>query len=151
MYNYFCRKQHMDLSFHKILKKDFLEILPLVQKLMNYQFSDDILKERFSEMFDQNYECYGVYIDRKLIGVFGLWFMTRHYAGRSCEPDHVYIDDAYRGKGIGKKVFTWIYAYAKEKGCETSELNSYVSNYPSHKFYLNENYEIRGYHFVKKL
>ncbi|WP_317194003.1 GNAT family N-acetyltransferase [Aquimarina mytili] len=117
---------------------------------MNNQFEDEILMERFTEMFDQNYECWGVYQDDKQIGIFGLWFMTRHYAGRSCEPDHVYIDDTYRGKGIGKKVFAWIYEYAQSKGCETSELNSYVSNYPSHKFYLNENYEIWGYHFVKK-
>nr|WP_109299825.1 GNAT family N-acetyltransferase [Aquimarina sp. AU474] len=141
----------MDLAFHKILKQDFLEVLPLIQKLMNNQFSDQILIERFGEMFDQNYECWGVYLGEERIGIFGLWFMTRHYAGRSCEPDHVYIDDGYRGKGIGKKVFAWIYEYTKSKGCVMSELNSYVVNYPSHKFYLNEGYEIWGHHFVKRL
>ncbi len=141
----------MNLAFHKILKEDFPDVLPFIQKLMNNQFTNEVLIERFEEMFDQNYECWGVHLDEKRIGVFGLWFMTRHYAGRSCEPDHVIIDDVYRGRGIGKKVFEWIYKYAKSKGCETSELNSYVSNFPSHKFYLNEGYEIWGYHFVKKL
>lgn len=77
--------------------------------------------------------------------------MTRHYAGKSCEPDHIYIHPNHRNKGIGKKLFEFIYRYAKEKGCETSELNSYVSNYRSHKFYLNEGYEIKGYHFLKEL
>ncbi len=147
----FAENHHMNLAFHKILKQDFPESLPMVQKLMNNQFSDDILLERFEEMFEQNYECWGVYLDKKQIGIFGLWFMTRHYVGRSCEPDHVYIDNTYRSKGIGKKVFEWIYEYAKSKGCETSELNSYVANYPSHKFYLNEGYEIWAHHFVKKL
>ncbi|WP_062062518.1 GNAT family N-acetyltransferase [Aquimarina longa] len=141
----------MNLAFHKILKEDFCKALPLLQKLMKNQFSDDILMQRFEEMFEQNYECWGVYLDKELIGIFGLWFMTRHYVGRSCEPDHVFIKEAYRSKGIGKKVFTWIYEYAKSRGCEASELNSYVTNYPSHKFYLNEGYEIWGYHFVKKL
>lgn len=93
-------------------------------------------------MFDQNYECWGVYKNNKIIDVFGLWFMTRHYVGTSCEPDHVYIDEEQRGKGVGKKVFEWIYIYAKNKGCEASELNSYVENYPSHKFYLNEGYNM---------
>ena len=102
-------------------------------------------------MFEQNYECWGIQLDEKLIGVFGLWFMTRHYAGRSCEPDHVYIEKDYRSKGIGKQLFQWIYTYAKKKGCETSELNTYVSNYPSHKFYYNEGYETWGYHMVKRL
>ena len=102
-------------------------------------------------MFKQNYECHGIYWDTKLVGVFGLWFATRHYAGKTCEADHVYIDDNYRNKGIGKAVFAWIFEYAKCKGCETSELNSYVSNYPSHKFYMNQGYNILGYHFLKKL
>lgn len=31
--------------------------------------------------------------------------MTRHYVGTSCEPDHVYIDEEQRGKGVGKKVY----------------------------------------------
>ncbi|MBQ4822269.1 GNAT family N-acetyltransferase [Aquimarina sp. MMG016] len=141
----------MDLAFHKILKQDISTILPMIQKLMNNQLEDKVLGQRFSEMFDQNYECWGVHFEGKIIGVFGLWFMTRHYAGKSCEPDHVYIDDKYRGRGIGKEVFSWIYEYARNKGCETSELNSYVSNYPSHKFYLNEGYEIWAHHFVKKL
>lgn len=141
----------MELAFNKILKTEISQILPLIQQLMGNQFSDEVLTERFSEMFEQNYECFGIYFEEKLVGVFGMWFMTRHYAGRSCEPDHIYIDERYRSLGIGKKLFRFIYKYAEEKGCETSELNSYVSNYRSHKFYLNEGYDIKGYHFLKKL
>ena len=141
----------MNLTYERVSKSDFSEFLPFIQKLMNHQFSDEILLQRFEEMFEQNYECWGVYLDEKRIGIFGLWFMTRHYAGRSCEPDHVYLDDSIRNKGVGKKVFAWIYDYARSKGCETSELNSYVSNFASHKFYLNQGYEIWAHHFVKKL
>lgn len=147
----FAEKSRMNLAFNKILKEEIPQILPLIQQLMENQFSDDILLERFTEMFTQNYECFGIYLDEKLVGVFGMWFMTRHYAGRSCEPDHIYIDESYRNLGIGKKLFEFIYDYAGKKGCETSELNSYVSNYRSHKFYLNEGYVIKGYHFIKKL
>ena len=43
--------------------------------------------ERFEEMFDQNYECRGIFLEGELIGVIGLGFMIRHYAGRSFEPD----------------------------------------------------------------
>jgi GNAT superfamily N-acetyltransferase len=141
----------MEPAFNKILKEDIETIIPLIQKLSKEEFSDDILKKRFTEMLEQNYECFGIFIDQKLIGVFGLWFMTRHYAGRSCEPDHIYISEEVQGKGIGKKLFKFIYNYAEEKGCETSELNSYVQNYRSHKFYMNEGYVIKGYHFLKKL
>ena len=103
------------------------------------------------EIFDQNYECFGVYHGEELIGVFGLWFMTRHYAGRSCEPDHVYVKPEYQNKGIGREIFNFIFEYAEKKGCETAELNSYVHNFKSHKFYMNHGFVIKGYHFLKKL
>ena len=130
---------------------DINTFLPLVQELMEHSVAENLLKSRFAEMFEQRYECYGVYVDGLLAGVFGLWFATRHYAGKTCEVDHVFIKTEYRGKGLGKQVFKWIYTYALEKGCETSELNAYVHNFLGHKFYLNENYVIKGYHFLKKL
>jgi diamine N-acetyltransferase len=147
----FAEKSRMNLAFNKILKEQIPQILPMVQRLMEHQFSNEILQQRFEEMFSQNYECFGIFHEEKIIGVFGMWFMTRHYAGRSCEPDHIYIEEAYRNKGVGKKLFEFIYSYARDKGCETSELNSYVHNFRSHKFYLNEDYVIKGYHFLKKL
>src|SRR5690606_37301805 len=147
----FAEKRIMAVAFNKILKEGIPAILPLVLQLMGYPFSDDMLKERFEERFDQNYECHGVFLNENLIGVFGFWFMTRHYAGRSCEPDHIFISEEHQGKGIGKEIFHCISTLAANRGCETTELNSYVSNHRSHEFYLNEGYEIKGYHFLKRL
>lgn len=141
----------MPFQFKIIDKENINSIIPLIQKLTDNKFPDELLEERFSEMITQNYECAGVFDGEKLIGISGLWFCTRHYSGKSVEADHVYIDDGYRGKGLGKQFFDWIYKYAKQKGCESAELNTYVSNYPSHKFYYNEGFEIYGYHFFKKL
>ncbi|RLJ67294.1 hypothetical protein CLV86_0791 [Lacinutrix venerupis] len=141
----------MSLSFKIINKKDINSIIPLIQKLTNNANSDAILKERFAIIVEENYECAGVFENEKLIGICGMWFQTRHYAGKSMEVDHVYIDEEYRGKGLGKRFFNWLYDYAKSKGCVISELNTYVQNYPSHKFYYNEGYEIFGYHFYKTL
>lgn len=141
----------MSFQFKIIDKQHINSIIPLIQKLNGNQVSDAVLKQRFSEMFTQNYECAGIFEDEKLIGISGLWFCTRHYSGKSVEPDHVFIDDDYRGKGLGKQFFEWIYNYVKLKGYESVELNTYVNNYPSHKFYYNEGFEILGYHFFKKL
>ncbi|MEW4924328.1 GNAT family N-acetyltransferase [Algibacter sp. 2305UL17-15] len=141
----------MSYSF-KILKKEEIEqIVPLVEKLDNYTVSQDILKQRFLEMSEQNYECAVIINGTKIIGVCGLWYCTRHYSGKSVEPDHVYIDEAYRGKGLGKQFFNWIYDYVTSKNCEAIELNTYVSNHLSHKFYFNEGFKILGFHFLKKL
>jgi len=141
----------MPFSFKIIDKKDINSIIPLIQKLTNNANPNALLKKRFAIMVNENYECAGIFDDEKLIGICGMWFQTRHYAGKSMEVDHVYIEEAYQGNGLGKEFFTWLYAYAKSKGCNTSELNTYVQNYPSHKFYYNAGYEIYGYHFYKTL
>lgn len=147
----FAENGRMELAFNKILKEDLHLVIPIIMEYGEYQTEEALLKLRFEEMFDQNYECFGVYSGEEMIGIFGLWFMTRHYAGKSCEPDHVYLKPAYQNKGYGKEIFNFIFDYAKERGCETSELNSYVHNFKSHKFYMNHGYIIKGYHFLKKL
>ncbi|WP_298902317.1 GNAT family N-acetyltransferase [uncultured Psychroserpens sp.] len=140
----------MSFRFKILDKSQINEVIPLVQELSAHKVSEAILKERFAEMVTQNYECAVIYDNDKLIGVSGLWFCTRHYAGKTVEIDHVYIESVYRGKGLGKQFLNWIYDYVKTKGCTTVELNTYVQNYPSHKFYYNEGFEILGYHFLKK-
>ena len=141
----------MPFTFKIIDKTEINSIIPLIQKLTNNKNSDELLKQRFAEMVTQNYECAVIYDGNKLIGVTGLLYCTRQYSGRSVEVDHVYIDDSYRSKGLGKQFFNWLYEYVKQKGYETMELNTYVQNYPSHKFYYNEGFQILGYHFLKKL
>tara|TARA_R110000868_G_scaffold44318_1_gene148146 strand:- start:90 stop:515 length:426 start_codon:yes stop_codon:yes gene_type:complete len=141
----------MSITFKIIEKTKINSVVPLVAKLSENKISSSLLRERFSEMVKQNYECAVAYDGEKLIGVCGIWFCTRHYSGKSMEVDHVYIDDSYRGKGIGKQFFEWIYDYALKLGYESVELNTYVSNHASHKFYYNEGFKILGFHFLKKL
>lgn len=141
----------MDSITIKIIsKEDIFNIIPLLQQL-NEKTPIQLLKSRLLEMIEQNYECAVLYDDDKLIGICGIWYMTRHYIGKSMEVDHVVIDDTYRGKGLGKLFFQWIYNHAISKGCEASELNAYVHNPQSHKFYYNEGYNIYGFHFLKVL
>ena len=140
-----------DMERLKIDKKDIKHVVPLVYKLNGGNVAFELLEQRFAEMVNQNYECAVIVDEKTIVGVSGLWFCTRHYSGKSVEPDHVYIEEAYRGKGLGKQFFQWIYNYISEKGYEAIELNTYVSNYDSHKFYYNEGFKILGYHFLKKL
>ncbi|MFD0989712.1 GNAT family N-acetyltransferase [Mariniflexile jejuense] len=141
----------MSFTFKIIEKEAITSVVSLVEKLNDFKISLEVLNKRFAEMITQNYECAGIYDGEKLIGVCGLWFCTRHYSGRSMEADHVFIDETYRGKGLGKQFFEWIYNYAQEKKCDAVELNTYVSNHESHKFYYNEGFKILGFHFLKKL
>lgn len=134
-----------------IPSSEIFSIIPLLRKLGNDTVSEALIKERLQEMMQQNYECLGIFDAEKLIGACGLWFQTRHYAGKSMEMDHVIIDDTYRSQGIGKMLIDFVSDYAKKKSCNWVELNSYVHNFPSHKFFYSQGFVAKGYHFVKEL
>lgn len=141
----------MSYEFSILPNDDLEQIIPLVYQLNDGEVSEKLLKSRFDEMKHQSYECAVIFDGNTLVGVTGLWFCTRHYVGKSVELDHVYILPEHRGNGLGKQFMAWINNYVKALVCNSIELNTYVQNYPSHKFYYNEGFEILGYHFLKKL
>ncbi|MEE9437752.1 MAG: GNAT family N-acetyltransferase, partial [Saprospiraceae bacterium] len=77
--------------------------------------------------------------------------MTRHYIGKSAELDHVIINPKIQSKGYGKILIDWIIEYLKSQNIDACELNAYVKNRRSHKFYKKEDFKIYGYHFLRIL
>ena len=132
-----------------IEKENIFTILPLLREL-NKNTDEIVLKERLLDMTKQHYKCVGVFLKGELVGISGLWFLTRHYCGKTIEPDHVVIGENHRNKGLGKKLFEWICNYAQSIGYEATELNTYIENEKSHRFYENEGYKKLGYHYLKK-
>ncbi|WP_340198665.1 GNAT family N-acetyltransferase [Ascidiimonas sp. W6] len=125
-------------------------VIPFWQQL-DCSLSKEILTERLREMIQQGYQCVGMYEDEKLVGISGLWTLVKYYMGKHLELDNVIILSEYRDKGLGKLLSDWILEYAKSIGCNGSELNCYVSSFAAQKFWMNQGYNIVGYHFQKKI
>lgn len=138
------------ISFKLIEKEENNAIIPFLQ-ILNNKIETETLRSRLLEMFQQGYECVGVYKDGRLIGISGLWILTKYYVGKYIEPDDVVILPEYRNSGIGQMLMNWIYEYGKSKGCIASELNCYVANAFGQKFWINQEYKIIGFHFQKNL
>lgn len=139
----------MEPRFELLPREQISNIIPLL-RLLDDKITEDVLKERLNEMFDRGYICLGVFDGNRLIGISGLWILTKYYVGRHIEPDDVVILPEYRGQGVGEKMMEWIYQFAKEQGCVASELNCYVGNSAGQKFWANEGYRIIGFHYQKK-
>ena len=133
-----------------IEQKNIKCIIPLLHKL-NPNIEIAVLESRLDDMLKNNYECVGVYDGENLIGISGLWILTKYYVGKHIELDNVYISREYQGKGLGKQLVHWILDYGKSKGCIASELNCYVGNAKGNKFWEEMGYEKIGYHFSRKL
>lgn len=133
-----------------IESKDIFIIIPLLNEL-NPNISPEILRARLSEMIDQGYQCVGVFReDNKLIGICGLWIVTKYYVGKHIEPDNMIFLPEYRNKGLGNRLMAWIYAFGKAQGCIASELNCYLANTNAHKFWKKEGYNAIAYHYQKR-
>ncbi len=130
-----------------IPSKDIKSIIPLVH-ILNGE-DENLLLQRLEVMMQNNYQCLGVYDQEKLIGISGLWTLTKFYNGKHLEPDNVVILPEYRGKGIGELMMAWIDNYAKENNYEAIELNAYVENLKGVEFWKKTGYHIRGHHFQK--
>lgn len=137
------------ITFRFIKNENIHSIIPLLQ-VLNEKISEEILKSRLDEMIKQNYQCIGIFDKKQLIGICGIWILTKYYVGKHIEPDNVIILSEYQNQNIGKKLMNWIYDYAKKNDCVASELNCYVNNDKAHKFWEKEGYKVIGLHYQKK-
>jgi GNAT superfamily N-acetyltransferase len=97
----------------------------------------------------KNYKCFGLYENDKIIGISSGWTSMRIYSGKQLELDNVVIDEKLQSKGLGTIFFNKIEEWALQKGYQSINLNTYISNSRSHKFYFNQGFKILGFHFQK--
>ena len=65
---------------------------------------------------------------------------------------HIYIDDLvtneeHRSTGAGSFLIGWFKGYARKIGCKQIHLDSGIQNFPAHRFYLRERFNIASHHF----
>jgi GNAT superfamily N-acetyltransferase len=139
------------LSFALLTETHIGEIARLGQQL-NPQLALDEVHQYLREMFQfSTYRCFGLFLERRLIGISSAWISVRLYSGKQLEVDNVVIESTLQSKGFGKYFFNEIERWAKEQGCKSIELNTYLQNSKSHKFYFNMGFSILGFHFWKPI
>lgn len=140
-----------NLKLALLTSRNIPEIAKLGKQL-NPKLAIKQIESYLTEMFSfDNYNCFGFYQNDQLIGVSSGWITVRLYCGKQLELDNVIIDHNLQSKGLGSLFFELIENWAKQHGFDTIELNTYVQNSKSHKFYFNKGFEIIGYHFQKKI
>ncbi|PDH46099.1 MAG: GNAT family N-acetyltransferase [Flavobacteriales bacterium MED-G15] len=143
--------KHDNLTFKLLTNDNIREIVVLGQQL-HQKLTLKQVEEYQNQMFEfSTYNCFGLFLNDQLIGISSGWITIRLYSGKQFEVDNVIINSSDQSKGYGKKFFEFIENWAKQNGCKTIELNTYVKNSRSHKFYYNIGYSIIGFHFWKHL
>ncbi len=125
----------------KILSKNEIEEIGFLGQQLNPKLTFEQTIVNLKQMFDfKTYTCFGIFQNDKLVGISSGWTTVRLYSGKQLEVDNVIIDKTLQSKGIGKHFFECIENWAKQNEYKTIELNTYVQNSKSHKFYFNLGY-----------
>lgn len=104
-----------------------------------------------SDMIPKNYKQVAVFNEDKCIGLTGFWFGTKLWTGKYLEIDNFVVHPDYRKNGIGKLLTDFINEKAKELNCTCVVLDAFTGNFDAHRFYYNQGYVPRGFHFIKTI
>lgn len=132
-------------------KEAMLELLVIMQELYpsltRESYSNDL-----DEMLQNNhYGQLAAFDNGTCVGIAGFWIGTKLWCGRYLEIDNLVVSDKARSKGVGKAMFEYLSRKAEEYKCNMMSLDSYTYNFKAHKFFYNEGYAPRGFHFIRFL
>lgn len=104
-----------------------------------------------SDMIPKNYRQVAVFDGETCVGLSGFWFGTKLWTGKYIEIDNFIVHPDFRQKGIGKLISEFIDEKAKELHCTCIVLDAFTGNFPAHRFYYNQGYVPKGFHFIKTI
>ena len=139
-----------EITLRELTPDELPTILPFIQQLNPHQEPAELAR-RLAVMMPLNYHCLAAFDGTTMVGVCGFWLGMRFWCGEYIDIDNVIVDESRRSQGIGEKMIAWVEAYGTARGCQMAVLDCYVTKYAAHKFYLRQDYQILGYHFVKML
>lgn len=102
-------------------------------------------------MLLNGYKQVAVFDDEVCIALSGFWYNTKLWTGPYLEIDNFVVHPEYRKRGVGKMIVDFIDAKAAELGCNCVVLDAFTANFSAHRFYYNQGYEPRGFHFIKTI
>lgn len=112
------------------------------------QYTEDELIQQIQVQQGNGYRIAFVEDEKKILSVAG-FVMGQKLAWAK----HIYVDDLvtnekFRSSGAGKFLIDWLKQYGIENGCKQLHLDSGVSRFGAHRFYLREGFDITSHHFA---
>lgn len=135
-------------ELHKL--EEMLEHISIMQQLYP-KLTEEKYEIMLKKMLPKVYFQVAVYLENKCIAISGIWIGTKIWCGDYIELDNIVVHQDYRSSGAGKLIFDYIQQKALDLNCTMMSLDSYTSNFKAHKFFYNQGYGPKGFHFVKVL
>ena len=127
---------------------EMLDQLELVKQLYP-EITLQKYQSYLEEMVPHNYKQLVVFENTICIGLTGFWTGIKLWSGKYIEIDNFIVHSDHRKKGVGKMMTDYIDNLAKEQNCTMIVLDAFTGNFKAHRFYYNQGFSPKGFHFVK--
>ena len=122
-----------------------------IMKHLYPKFTLETYESYLKEMIPHNYTQIAVFDKEEILGLTGCWSGTKLWSGKYLEVDNFIVHPNHRSKGIGKLLTDFVNQKALDLGCTMIVLDAFTGNFTAHRFYYNQGYEPRGFHFIKMI
>lgn len=130
--------------------EEMLSQLPVIQHLYP-ALTTEKYRSMLADMLPNNYGQAAVFENNVCIGISGFWIGTKLWCGKYLELDNVIVHPDHRSAGAGKLLSDYLQKKAEKIGCTILVLDAYTNNFGAHRFYYNQGFGPKGFHFVKVL
>jgi GNAT superfamily N-acetyltransferase len=131
--------------------EEMLQTLDVLQELYPSLTPENYLADLKEMLPNNRYGQVAVFDGDTCVGVSGFWIGTKLWCGKYLEIDNLVVSAKVRSKGVGKMIFDYLAEKAKQEECSMVSLDSYTSNFKAHKFFYNEGFAPKGFHFINIL
>ncbi len=113
--------------------------------------SEEKYQNYLQDMIPHNYKQLAVFENSVCVALTGFWTGTKLWTGKYIEIDNFIVHPDHRIKGLGKIMTDYVDAKARELDCTCVVLDAFTGNFTAHRFYYNQGYVPRGFHFIKTI
>jgi GNAT superfamily N-acetyltransferase len=129
-------------------KAEMLNQLEIIKHLYP-NFNLEKYDTYITEMIPHNYKQLAIFEEDICVALTGFWTGYKLWSGKYIEIDNFIVHPEHRMKGLGKIMTDYIDAKAQEIGCTMIVLDAFTGNFKAHRFYYNQGYAPKGFHFIK--
>lgn len=122
-----------------------------VMRFLYPTFTLEKYESYLKEMLPHNYKQVAIFENETCVAVSGFWSGTKLWSGKYMEIDNFIVHPEHRSRGLGKMMTDYVDSLAKATGCTMIVLDAFTGNFTAHRFYYNQGYVPKGFHFLKIL
>lgn len=127
---------------------DTLKLISPVLLQLRPQYTEDTLLRQMLLQQADGYRVVYVEEDGNVLCVAGFVIGQKLAWGKHIYVDDLVTNEAHRSTGAGKFLIDWLKQHGREQGCQQLHLDSGVTRFDAHRFYLREGFSIASHHFA---